>query len=147
SLRNKEFKDEIYSLITNKFLDPKRIVFEIYEKEIYDEIPRLNEIITQFKEYGFEIAINQFFGNNASFEYFKYIDFDYVIYDLEVNKNFARGNKIRDMFDIINNSSSKFKTKTIIRFVDKAKLYNELLKTDIDYIQGFYIDKPTKIEI
>lgn len=147
SLRNQDFKNEVYRLITNGIIDPKRIVFEIYEREIYDEMLRFTEIVNQFKSYGFEIAINQFLGNNASFEYFKHIDFDYIIYDLELNKNFSSQNRVRTLFDIINENSHKLNTKTIVRFVDKAKFYDELTKTNVDYIQGFYIDKPTKIEI
>lgn len=144
SLRNQDFKNEIYRMITNDIIDPNKMVFEFYEKEVYSEILRFSEIISQFKEYGFKIAINQFLGNNASFEYFKYLNVDYIIYDLEVNKNFYEP-KIREIFDIINKNSYKFGVKTVIRFVDKIKFYNELKESDIDYVQGFCIDKPTKI--
>lgn len=146
SLRNQDFKNEIYHLITNGIIDPKKIVFEIFEKDIYDEMLRFSEIVNQFKSYGFELAINQFLGNNASFEYFKHIDFDYVIYDLELNKNFGSQNRIRTLFDIINENSDRLNTKTIVRFVDKEKFYNELTKTNVDFVQGFYIDKPKKVE-
>lgn len=97
SLRNQEFKNEIYRMATNNLIDPNKIVFEFSETEIYDEINRFYEIIEQFKKYGFKIAINQFLGKNASFEYFKYINFDYVIYDLDINKNY-QDKKIKNYF-------------------------------------------------
>ena len=75
SLRNADFKNEIHRLITNKIIDPNKIIFEIYEKDSYNEMLRFSEIIEQFRAYGFEIAMNQFLGNNASFEYFKYFSF------------------------------------------------------------------------
>ena len=105
---------------------------------------RFNEIIEQFRGYGFEIAMNQFLGNNASFEYFKYLNFGYLIYDLEVNKRFNE-ERMRNIFDMINENASKFNLKTIIRFVDKNSFYEKLKETEIDYIQGFCIDKPKVI--
>ncbi|MCZ6104287.1 MAG: EAL domain-containing protein [Campylobacter ureolyticus] len=144
SLRNAEFKNEIHRLITNKIIDPNKIIFEIYEKDSYNEMLRFNEIIEQFRGYGFEIAMNQFLGNNASFEYFKYLNFGYLIYDLEVNKKFNE-ERMRNIFDMINENASKFNLKTIIRFVDKNSFYEKLKETEIDYIQGFCIDKPKVI--
>ncbi|NLK66122.1 MAG: GGDEF domain-containing protein [Campylobacteraceae bacterium] len=144
SLRNHDFKNEIHRMITNKIINPNKIVFEFYEKEPYDEMIRFAEIITQFKEYGFKIAINQFLGNNASFEYFKYLDVDYVIYDLEINKKIDEP-KIGEIFNITNKNLVKFNIETMVRFVDKAKFYEEVKTRGVDYAQGFYIDKPTKI--
>ncbi|MDU5325564.1 EAL domain-containing protein, partial [Campylobacter ureolyticus] len=135
---------EIHRLITNKIIDPNKIIFEIYEKDSYNEMLRFSEIIEQFRGYGFEIAMNQFLGNNASFEYFKYLNFGYLIYDLEVNKRFNE-ERMRNIFDMINENASKFNLKTIIRFVDKNSFYEKLKETKIDYIQGFCIDKPKVI--
>ena len=53
--------------------------------------------------------------------------------------------KMSKIFDIVNENSAKFDIKTMARFVDKAKFYGELKNRGVDYAQGFYIDKPTKI--
>ncbi|CZE46167.1 bifunctional diguanylate cyclase/phosphodiesterase [Campylobacter geochelonis] len=145
SLRNGEFNNEIYRLITNGIIDPSKIVFEIYEKGCYDEILRFSEIIKNLKEFGFKIALNQFSADNASFEYFKYLDIDYVIYDIQMNKS-LKNKKIRTIFDGLNLIAKKLGIKTIVRFVDKTALYEELVHSEVDYIQGFYIDKPKNIE-
>ncbi|MSN96249.1 EAL domain-containing protein [Campylobacter sp. FMV-PI01] len=141
SLRNQEFKNEIYRMATNNLIDPNKIVFEFFETEIYDEINRFSEIIEQLKNYGFKIAINQFLGKNASFEYFKYINFDYVIYDLEINKNY-NNKKIKKIFYMFNKNLKIFNIKTVIRFVDKIDFLNDLKNSDVDFVQGFCIDKP-----
>lgn len=145
TLRNNQFKNEILKLIDNNLIDPKKIVFEFNEKQICNELKRFSEIIYQFKELEFSFALSQFGGSNASFEYFKYLDIDYIIYDMEFNKNFynPRMNKI---FTNLNKMCNQMEIETIVRFVDKKPFYDDLANSGIDFIQGFCIDKPTNIE-
>ncbi|PSM53059.1 diguanylate phosphodiesterase [Campylobacter blaseri] len=144
SLRNESFKNEIFRMITNKIIDPNKIVFEINEKTFYSDLNRFKEIIEQFKEYGFKIALNQFLGLNYSVEYFKSLNFDYLIYDIEINKNLS-DKKINEIVKSFNNISDKLNVKTIAKFIDKENLYEEYKNNGIDYIQGFYIDRPKSI--
>ncbi|WP_456057715.1 EAL domain-containing protein [Campylobacter hominis] len=144
TLRNSIFRREILRLIDNNLIDPKKVVFEFYESKIYPEISRFAEIIEQFKSLGFSFALSQFGGENASFEYFKYLNIDYVIYDMEFNK-FINDNKIRQIFENLNKTCKILDIKTIMRFVDKKPLFDDVTALGVDYAQGFYIDKPTDL--
>ncbi|WP_063999039.1 EAL domain-containing protein [Campylobacter iguaniorum] len=58
-----------------------------------------------------------------------------------VSKNFDNF-KFRNLLENMNVAARNLGVKTIIRFVDKSNFYDEIMKTGIDYVQGFCIDKP-----
>ncbi|MBP5778926.1 MAG: EAL domain-containing protein, partial [Campylobacter sp.] len=145
SLRNNDFKKEISKLIDNNLIDPKKIVFEFNEELIYSEIKRFGEILLQFKDLGFSFALSQFGGANASFEYLKHLSVDFIIYDIEFNKNFYE-NKTHEIFVNLNKMCREIGVKTAIRFVDKKPFYEDLKTSGIDIVQGFCIEKPADIE-
>ena len=145
TLRNSDFKKEILKLIDNNLIDPKKIVFEFNEDLIYPEIKRFSEILLQFKELGFSFALSQFGGANASFEYLKHLNVDFVIYDIEFNKNFYEG-KTHEIFLNLNKMCKEIAVKTAIRFVDKKPFYEDLKESGIDIVQGFCVEKPVDLE-
>ena len=144
SLRNVNFYSEIQNLIATKEIDPKKIIFEIYEEEPCKEMNRFNEIIIQFKNLGFSFALNKFGGNNASNEYLKFLSIDYVIFDIEFNKNFDN-EKVKTYYLHLGKTAEIFGAKSIVRFVDKAEFLHELENSGVDYVQGFIIDKPKSL--
>lgn len=144
SLRNVNFYSQIQNLIATKEIDPKKIIFEIYEESPCQEINRFNEIIIQFKNLGFSFAINKFGSNNAGMEYLKFLSIDYVIFDIEFNKNFD-DEKVKTYYLQLGKTAKMFGIKSIVRFVDKEKFYLDLKQSDIDYVQGFIIDKPKNL--
>lgn len=146
TLRNNSFKLFLERLINLGKIDPKKIVFEFYEKTYYDEINRFKEILWTLKELGFSFALNQFGGENASFEYFKKLPIDYIIYDIDINKTFY-DEKINKLIKHFNSLTEEIGVKTIIRFIDKKTFYEDALKMNFDYIQGFYYEKPFNIEL
>ena len=145
TLRNSDFKKEILKLIDNNLIDPKKIVFEFNEELIYPEIKRFSEILLQFKELGFGFALSQFGGANASFEYLKHLNVDFVIYDIEFNKNFYE-EKIHEIFVNLNKMCKEIGIKTAIRFVDKKPFYEDLKTSGLDRVQGFGVEKPLDLE-
>ena len=144
TLRNAEFRNEILKLIDNNLIDPSKIVLEFNEDKIYSETKRFAEILLKFKELGFSFGLSQFGGANASFEYFKFFDIDFVIYDIEYNKNLGN-EKIKNVFMKLNEMCHKSGIKSIIRFVDKPKFQDELYELGVDFVQGFCVGKPEDI--
>lgn len=145
SIRNPHFQRELFALIEEYKIDPKKIVFEFYEEHFYSDIMTFKNIIKSYKTYGFSFALSHFGGQNTSFAYLKYLDIDFIIFDLEFSKNYDQ-TKIKNIFSQICQLCSNLGIKSVIRFVDKEFLLNELYDSQIDYIQGFLIGKPTSLE-
>ncbi|EKR8002195.1 EAL domain-containing protein, partial [Campylobacter fetus] len=83
SLRNYFFKAELFKMIKKYNINAKNLVFEFFEDKFYDEISNFNNIINEYKKFGFSFALSHFGGKNSSFEYLKYLNIDYIIYDIE----------------------------------------------------------------
>lgn len=144
SLRNLQFNNLVKNLVDQGVINPQNIIFEFSEKLVYDEIQRFKEIIDGYKKLGFRFAFNKFGGNNAGFEYLKYLSIDFVIYDIEFNKNLD-DERFKNIFKNLNDVARDLGVKSIVRFVDKAEFYELIKLYQTDYAQGFYIDKPKEI--
>lgn len=140
SIRNQNFELYIFKMIDDGILDPNKVVFEFFEDTFYEEIIKFKEIINKYKNVGFSFALSHFGGNNPSFTYLKYLNIDYIIYDMEFGKNFEEL-RYRYLFEYLNLMANKLGIKTIIRFVTNEDFYENMKKSNVDYVQGFYIDK------
>jgi len=146
TLRNVIFYKEIQNLIATKDINPEKIIFEIYEENACEDINRFNEIIVSFKNLGFSFALNKFGGNNAGVEYIKFLPIDFVILDIEFNKGFL-DERIKTYYIHLAKMAENFGIKSVVRFVDKKGFYDDLNSSGLDYVQGFFIDKPKNIKL
>lgn len=145
SIRNIEFKKHIFELIEKKYLNPKNIIFEFYEENFYNEIVRFNEIISDYKKLGIRFALSRFGGDNASYFYLKHLNVDFFIFDIEFLKNLDNEKYLIILENYIN-IARNLNIKTMFKFIDKKESFDILIKQNIDYLQGFYIQKPQSIE-
>lgn len=143
-LRNQEFRASIEEMIKEQNLEANKIVFAFSEDKAYEEMRRFEEILLDYKKLGFSFALDKFLGKNASFEYFKYLPVDYVIFDVNVNKN-INDEKIFILLENIVKTCNQLDISTIIRFVENVEFLEKIKKINIKYAQGFYIAKPYKI--
>jgi putative diguanylate cyclase/phosphodiesterase len=144
SIRNLKFTNFIKEFVQLGKIDPNRVIFEFSEKLVYDEINRFREILTEYKNLGFRFALNKFGGNNAGFEYFKFLPIDFVIYDIEFNKN-IKNDKFKTLFENLNLTAKRLGVKTIVRFVENEEFFNVVERYQTDFAQGFFIEKPKEI--
>ena len=144
SIRNLKFTNFIKEFVQLGKIDPNRVIFEFSEKLVYDEINRFREILTEYKNLGFRFALNKFGGNNAGFEYFKFLPIDFVIYDIEFNKN-IKNDKFKTLFENLNLTAKRLGVKTIVRFVEHEEFFNVVERYQTDFAQGFFIEKPKEI--
>ena len=144
SIRNLKFTNFIKEFVGLGKIDPNRVIFEFSEKLVYDEINRFKEILTEYKNLGFSFALNKFGGNNAGFEYFKFLPIDFVIYDIEFNKN-IKNDKFKTLLENLNLTAKRLGVKTIVRFVENEEFFNVVERYQTDFAQGFFIEKPKEI--
>ncbi|KIM09870.1 MAG: signal peptide protein [Sulfurovum sp. FS06-10] len=145
TLRNTRFKPFISTLFREKKIDPHHFIFEITEKNSYEDMGRFREILLSYKAMGFKIALGDFGGNNASVEYIKQLPIDIIKFDIEFTK------KIDDeihakVFQHYIHLAHDLGIQTMAKFIDKEALFDKIKAFNLDFIQGFYISKPKKLE-
>ena len=145
TLRNNSFKPFISALFREKKIDPKHFIFEITEKNRYEDMGRFREILLSYKAMGFKIALGDFGGNNCGVEYIKELPIDIIKFDIEFTKKIddeTHAKVFRHYIELAHDLG----IQTMVKFVDKEALFEKIKPFNPDFIQGFYISKPKKLE-
>lgn len=143
-LRSSAFLSFIQHNISENRLKPEKFILSFSEKKSYEEIKRFNEILSQYKQLGFHLLINQFGGNNAGIEYLKHLPVDYVSFDLEFTKNIKKP-KIYKMLQSYIELMKKIEVTSISKFIETPYIYETMQKMGVDMLQGYMIGKPKPI--
>jgi len=144
SLRDNDFRLYLREIFYQKNIKMENIILEINEKNAYEDIKRFNEILLQYKKAGFKIALDNFGGDNCSIEYLKNLPIDFVKFDIQYTK-YYKNEKYRKTLKNLIDLCDSLNVKSMIKFIDRKKLYDEMKEINPTYIQGFYISKPKNI--
>ncbi len=145
SLRNAKFKDFLEELFLETKLNPNSFVLEFSEKHSYEDMKRFKNILEQYKQMGFKIALRNFGGNNSSLEYIKHLPIDIVKLDIEFTKN-LEDRRYREILKSYVLMLKSLDVKIMIKFVDKIEIKKRLEEFEFDYVQGFLISKPKDLK-
>lgn len=144
SLRNNEFREFLKDIFEKSLLQPSNFILEFSEKRAYQEMQRFSEILLQYKQMGFFIALDNFGGQNEGYEYIKHLPIDIVKFDLEFSKNINKENYKKMLYMYIK-MLKDLDIKVMIKFVDKNSMYDLLREFGVDFVQGFIVAKPKNL--
>jgi EAL domain-containing protein (putative c-di-GMP-specific phosphodiesterase class I) len=136
---------EIFSQAGRKICE--KICIEITETAAITNMADASSFISQLKELGVTVALDDFGAGAASFGYLKHLDIDILKID---------GQFIRDLLDDpLDDVAVRFfievarvmNIETIAEFVDSPEVLARIRELDIDYAQGFLLHKPEPIDL
>ena len=125
-----------------EFPEPSRIVFEILETEKIENYDELKEFINLVKEFGCQIAIDDFGSGYSNFAHILELNIDYLKIDSSLVKYVSTDENSKKITQTIINFAKELNMKTIAEFVEDKKSLDLLEDMGVDYIQGYYIGKP-----
>lgn len=127
-------------------VDPKKICFEITETAAIANIDEAREFILGLKSLGCKFSLDDFGSGLSSFGYLKSLPVDYLKIDGMFVKDITNDAIDKAMVESINSVGHVLKLKTIAEFVEDEASLEELRNINVDYAQGYHINKPTPIE-
>lgn len=136
---------EMYNFIIDKLSQSDmshRVTFELLESEKVHDFQKVLRFFNEVRRYGAKIAIDDFGNGFSNFSYMIKLRPDYIkidgslIKDLDVDKN------AQIVVETIVRFAKQLKIKTIAEYVHTSTVYSTVRSMDIDYSQGFYLDKP-----
>ncbi len=143
----KDFVKKIINTVDNLKIPREGIVFEITESEYMGNyFNEVKEIIFKLKNAGFLIAIDDFGSGYSNFQSLTEIPIDMIKIDGSLIKDITKNEKLKYIVSSIVSMARLLDIKTVAEFVSSEEIYEEVLKLDIDYAQGFFIDKPKFLE-
>lgn len=145
SVCDTSFHDYVISQLENA--DPslaKILCFEITETSAITNLAKANLFIKRLKSMGCKFALDDFGSGLSSFGYLKNIPVDYLKIDGSFIRSLIDNPIDQAMIRAINEVGHLMDKITIAECVENQQQLEILEKIGIDYVQGFYIDKPSE---
>ncbi len=142
--------DELIDYISRLFIETEvpyeQICFELTETTAISNLNNALHFIQQFRALGCKFSLDDFGSGLSSFAYLKNIPVDY----LKIDGQFVRDADVNpvneQMIKAINKIAKVMGIKTICEYVESKGIQDTIIPIGIDYGQGYYYCKPSKIE-
>lgn len=138
---NEETMEFIYQKIRN-FPEPHRIIVEILESADIETEKYSFEILKKLKNYGVCIAIDDFGSGYSNIKYLVMFNVDFLKIDGTIVKNIAKNKQDRRVVKAIKDMASASSVRVVAEYVENVEVQKIILKTGIEFSQGYYIGKP-----
>lgn len=140
---NDEFLfDFIQKQINTYQIPANKLCFEITETVTIANLTKASKLISQLKQLGCFIALDDFGSGMSSFGYLKNFPCDYLKIDGNFVKDIVTDATDEVMVDCINRMAKVMGIKTIAEYVENNAIKNKLIDLGINYGQGYGIDIP-----
>ena len=149
---NLDYNDIINPLINSIILSRieqddigRYLTIEILESEKIQNFDIINEFIQEVKNHGVSIAIDDFGTGFSNYEFIVQLNVDYLKIDGSLIKKIDEDiymNVIKSIIMLCREQNIKI----VAEFVSDLKTQRYVKSLEIDYSQGYYIQKPKSIE-
>lgn len=146
SLNTVDFFDFILFQMEYYDIPPEIICFEITETSAISNFSNVSNFISKLREKGCSFALDDFGSGLSSFSYLKQLPVDFVKIDGAFVKDIANNQVDYAIVNSINEIAHLMKLETIAEYVEEAETCECLRKIGINYIQGYLVGKPKKLQ-
>jgi EAL domain-containing protein (putative c-di-GMP-specific phosphodiesterase class I) len=138
--------DRLLSHITSKLIGrpdiAKRLIIEITETSMHRDIHKIVDFVDTLKALGPRIAIDDFGAGYTSFIQLKLLNIDMIKIDGSFIKDLLNSPDSELFVVTLQNFAKAFALETVAEFVENGEIAKKLLELDIDFLQGFYFNRP-----
>jgi EAL domain-containing protein (putative c-di-GMP-specific phosphodiesterase class I)/CheY-like chemotaxis protein len=142
-MRNKSFLDTLEDVIIKNNLGSK-LIFEIVESDIIDDMDVVNNFLSRFKALGVLVAIDDFGSGYSNFSYIFNINPDFIKLDGSIVKEILVDEKMYFFVETMIKFAHRFDIKVIAEYVSSEEIYTALMKLNVDAMQGYYLGHPAE---
>ena len=144
-ISNESFIEFIYEKInSSKF--SSNIVFEILETDFIEDFSIVEEFARNVRKSGCRVAIDDFGSGFSSMENIMKLKPEFIKIDGSLIKNIHTNSDSLTIVKSIITMAKELNSKTIAEYVHNIEVYDILKALDVDYMQGFYLSIPQKVD-
>jgi len=140
SLSNAKFAAWVGAAIKKSRLNPKQLTFQLREVDVSTSLNAAASFIKSIKSYGCSSVITHFGSSVQPMKILDQIPFTYAKIDGSFTLDAQKGNS-EDMSKILEQIAEK-NVKAIVPMVESATIMPILWKSNVAYIQGYYVQAP-----
>ena len=138
-------KEYLDSMVKKYDIDKNYLHIELTESAISDDLEFMNRIITELKEDGYAIWLDDFGSGYSSLSALKDFIFDVVKIDMKFLTNFDENDRTKDILDCIIHLATRLGMKTLTEGVETKEEAEFLNEIGCGRLQGFLFGKPYAI--
>ncbi|MGC9386546.1 MAG: EAL domain-containing response regulator [Hydrogenovibrio sp.] len=141
------FAQQVLNLLSERKIDPKRLVFEVTETELIRDIGMALRLLTKLRLCGFGLSIDDYGTGQSSIKQLTQIPFT----ELKVDRSLIDGIHAQDHLKVIFEStlrmSHKLNIEVVAEGIEKVADWQYLANSGCDLAQGFLICPPVSEEV
>jgi len=141
-IEKKATRDKILELLHGCGEDAKRVTIELLEDEDIRDIKTFKSFISEVKQLGVKIAVDDFGSGYSNFERLLDYEPDILKIDGSLVKHIVEDRYSRDLVDTIAVFAYKQEIEIIAEFVENEEVFQILDDIGVQYTQGYLFGKP-----
>ncbi len=127
------------------FLKDYKIVIEITETTLITQLNEVVGYIEQFKQAGFQIALDDFGSGYSSISYLAYLPVNIIKFDISLARAAFEQQRSAKVIHSLVEDLSEMGYGIVIEGVEDKPMFDFLAKTGASHFQGYYIERPAAV--
>lgn len=142
TLKNDTLLDWLKKLFVATKLPPECLIVEFTESDAATYLKQAQTLINGLNEMGCQTVISDFGKDNNSLLTLNHLSTSFVKVSPTLVQALRKPEGVEELTNLLNKLNAE-KRKTIVPFVESASILSVLWQAGADYIQGYYLQKPT----
>lgn len=130
-------------LLSEKNVDPKRLIFELTETAALADIGAAELLMKELQAMGCRFAMDDFGVGFSSFHYLRELPLDIVKIDGSFIRNLSASQKDQLFVKSLTDMAHGLDKTVIAEFVEDEQTLELLKEIGVDYAQGYHLGKPS----
>ncbi len=132
-----------FQIVEKYGIDPSDLVFEVVETEKIDDVEHLKRVLETYKRQGMKVALDDVGSGFATIEMLQLLQPDIVKIDRSYVQNCDYDEQNQAFLEKVRHISHNLGIKVLAEGIERKEELLYCRDIGIDYVQGFYIGKPS----
>lgn len=141
-----QFYREVRTLLAEHQVEAWQLIFEVTESDSLANVEQANNTLAKLQKMGCRIAIDDFGTGYASYARLKSVNADILKIDGSFIRNIVANSLDYQFVESICHLARMKKMQVVAEYVESEAIRNAVISMGIDYLQGYLIGMPQKLE-
>ena len=144
--RDRNFGDYVLKELREAWVRAESLLFEIHVADAMADSQSLARLMIPLRSAGCRFALSDVTDDESAFELAESLDFAFIKIDGCMLSGLSGDPKVRERLDAINRRCHELGMRTVCMQVEATETLETLRGIEIDYVQGFGIERPRLLD-
>ena len=146
SLANPDHAARLLEILSAHTRLADKIIVEVTETAAIDNLEQAVQFLRKLRQLGLRVALDDFGSGYSSYAYLRTLPLDYLKIDGTYIRNIVNDKTDQALTASMVDVAHALGLKVIAEFVDNETAYQLLKEMGVDYVQGYWVHKPERLE-